>query len=175
MINQRQKNVILWLVRILLTIACFVVMAWIFSNSLTSGEQSSAQSSQITEEVKDAIETIKPDVSFGGATEEEDFDILHNYVRDFAHFLEFALLGALCTWCVRSYTNKKPFFIIPVPFCVGVAFFDEYLQKFSEGRAWQLSDVFTDSFGALSGFVFAVCVIVLVGVIIKKRNERLIQ
>ena len=86
MINQSRKNVILWCVRILLTLACLVVMGWIFSNSLKTAEQSSAQSSQVTEEVKDAIETINPDVSFGGANDEEDFKILQSYIRDFGHF-----------------------------------------------------------------------------------------
>ena len=77
MINQRRKNEILWVVRILLTLAFLLVMGFIFSNSLKTAEQSSAQSSQVTQEVKDVIETVNPDVSFGGANEEEDFNILH--------------------------------------------------------------------------------------------------
>ena len=172
MINQRCKNEILWVVRILLTLAFLLVMGFIFSNSLKTAEQSSAQSSQVTQEVKDVIETINPDVSFGGANEEEDFNILHSYVRNFGHFAEFALLCALATWCVRSYTKKKPFFIIPVPLCVGVACFDEYLQSFSDGRAKQISDVLTDSLGAIAGFIFAICIILIVGVCISKRKKR---
>lgn len=164
-----------WLVRIILTLLCILMIAWIFSNSLKTGVQSAEQSAQVTEGVKDAIETIKPDVEFGGSSEQENFDILHSFVRNFAHFGEFALLCALCTWCVLSYTAIKWFFLIPVPFCVGVAFFDEYLQTFSDGRAQELADVMTDSLGACTGFVFALLTIwlacVVVRLIQKKKNQ----
>lgn len=153
------NKIIVWLVRIILTLACILMIGWIFSNSLKTGAESGQQSSQVTEGVQDAIQTIKPDVSFGGTTEQEDFNILHTFVRNFAHFGEFALLCALVTWCVFSYTKIKWFFCIPVPFCVGVAFFDEYLQTFSEGRAQEFADVLTDSIGACTGFAFALLTI----------------
>ena len=159
MINNRGKNLILWGLRIALTIAFFVTLGWIFSNSLKDATQSSTQSSQVTEDVKQVIEIVNPNISFGGTTEEEDFNILHSYIRDFGHFAEFALLCALCVWCLRSWTNKKLFLYLPIPLSVSVAFFDEYLQTFSEGRAQQLTDVLTDSLGACAGFVFAVCVL----------------
>lgn len=124
-------------------------------NAVESGQQSS----QVTEGVQDVIETIKPDVSLGGETKEEDFNILHQFVRNFAHFGEFALLCALVTWCVLSYTHVKGFFAIPFPLCVGVAFMDEYIQTFSEGRAQEFADVLTDSIGACTGFAFALLTI----------------
>ena len=145
----------IWLVRIILTGLCILMLAWIFSNSLKTSAESSEESMQVTEQVQEVIETVAPDLSLGGETEEEDFDILHGFVRNFAHFAEFALLCALVTWCVLSYTQIKWFFIIPVPFCVGVAVFDEYLQTFSDGRAQEFADILTDSFGACAGFAFA--------------------
>lgn len=150
------KRTAIWLVRIILTAACILMIGWIFSNSLKAAPESSAQSSQVTENVKEVIETINPDVSFGGATEEEDFNILHGIVRNFGHFGEFALLAALLTWCVFSYTRKKPAFAFPFPFCVGVAFLDEYAQTFSDGRAQEMKDVLIDSCGAATGFAFAI-------------------
>ena len=172
MINNKTRNLILWCLRILLTVAFFATMAWIFSNSLKDATQSGAQSSQVTENIKDAIEVVKPDVSFGGATEEEDFSILHNYIRDFGHFAEFALLCALGVWCLRAWSDKKLLLVIPIPVCVGVAFFDEYLQTFSEGRAQELSDVLTDTLGASAGFVFAVCALLVLGWLCRYLSKR---
>jgi VanZ family protein len=173
MINNKTKNLMVWCLRILLTVAFFAVMAWIFSNSLKDATQSSAQSSQVTEDIKQAIETVKPDVSFGGATDEEDFHILHGYIRDFGHFAEFALLCALCVWCIRSWTPKKFYLFVPIPSCIAVAIFDEYLQTFSDGRAQQISDVFTDTAGACTGFAFAICSLLVLAFIYQrwKRKE----
>ncbi len=165
------KKTGVWLVRIILTLLCILMIGWIFSNSLKAAPESSQQSSQVTENVKDVIETINPDVTFGGATEEEDFNILHGIVRNMGHFCEFALLCALLTWCVLSYTTKKPFMLIPVPLAIGVAFLDEYVQTFSDGRAQEMKDVLIDSCGAASGFVFAV-VAVCLGVLIFRVWQR---
>ena len=168
----------IWLVRIILTVLTILMLAWIFSNSVKTSVESSEQSSQVTEGVQDVIETINPDVTFGGATEQEDFDILHGFVRNFAHFGEFALLCALVTWCVLSYTQIKWFLLLPIPFCVGVAVFDEYLQTFSEGRVQEFADVLTDSLGACTGFAFAI-LSVWVGYVLWRRicakKQRLAQ
>jgi VanZ family protein len=144
------------------------MLTWIFSNSLKTSVESGEESVQVTEQVYDVIQSVNPDVSFGGATEEEDFNILHGFVRNFAHFAEFALLCALVTWCVLSYTKIKYYFIIPLPLCVGLAFFDEYLQTFSEGRAQEFTDVLIDCLGACAGFAFALLTI-WIGFIVYKR------
>ena len=172
MLNTKKKNVILWLVRISLTLACIAIVCFIFSNSLKNATQSGAQSSQVAEDVKNVIETVKPDISFGGSSKEEDFTILHKYVRKLAHFAEFALLSAFCTWCVRSYTKTKPFFLIPVPLCVGVAFLDEFLQTLSDGRNCQLMDVLIDSLGSCAGFIFAICTLLVFSAWLTKRKMR---
>ena len=166
------KNLILWGLRIALTIAVFVVLGWIFSNSLKDATQSGAQSSQVTEDIKQAIEVVNPDVSFGGATEEEDFNILHNYIRNFGHFAEFALLCALCVWCLRAWTPKKFFLFVPIPLSITIAVFDEYLQTFSAGRAQELGDIFLDTAGASVGFAFAICALLVLGWIYKSLQEK---
>ena len=155
-----------------MTIAVFVTLGWIFSNSLKDATQSGAQSSQVTEEIKQAIEVVNPDVSFGGATEEEDFNILHSYIRNFGHFAEFALLCALCVWCLRSWTTKKFFLFVPIPLCITVAICDEYLQTFSAGRAQEVSDIFLDTTGASAGFAFAVCVLLVLGKVYELLKEK---
>ena len=148
----------IWIARIFLTLSCIVMIGWIFSNSLKDASESSSQSAGVTEFVQEAVETIAPDLVIA-ETEEETFEILHGWVRTAGHFCEFALLCALLSWCVGSYTLKKPWFLIPVPFCVGVAFLDEYIQTFSDGRAGEFKDILVDSLGALAGFAFAVFVI----------------
>ena len=157
----------IWCVRIILTLLCILMIAWIFSNSLKDSTQSGQQSSQVTEGVQDVLETFKPDLSLGGATEQEDFYLLHSFVRSFAHFAEFALLCALVTWCVRSYTKIKYFFAIPLPLCFGVAVLDEYLQTFAEGRTQELTDVLMDCLGACAGFAFALASIWLAGLLLR--------
>lgn len=161
------KKLKIWCVRIILTLLCILMIAWIFSNSLKDSTQSGQQSSQVTEGVQDVLETFKPDLSLGGATEQEDFYLLHSLVRSFAHFAEFALLCALVTWCVLSYTKIKYFFAIPLPFCFGVAVLDEYLQTFAEGRTQELADVLMDCLGACAGFAFALASIWLVGLLLR--------
>lgn len=161
------KKLKIWCIRIILTLLCILMIAWIFSNSLKDSTQSGQQSSQVTEGVQDVLETFKPDLSLGGETEQEDFYILHSFVRSFAHFAEFALLCALVTWCVLSYTKIKYFFAIPLPLCFGVAVLDEYLQTFTEGRTQEFADVLMDCLGACAGFAFALASIWLVGLLLR--------
>ena len=155
MIRIFEKKNWIWVLRIVLTFLGVLTVAWIFSNSLMDGEASSSQSSQVTDIVDGAVDAIAPDLMIGGS-EETEFQILHSFVRNMGHFAEFALLCALTTWCVISYTDKRPFLILPILLSVAVAFTDEYIQSFVGGRAQEIKDVFTDFFGACIGFVFAV-------------------
>jgi len=161
-----------WVARIILTLACILMIGWIFSNSLKDATDSSSQSAGVTEVVKVTMETIAPNLVIA-ETEEETFSILHAFVRTAGHFCEFALLSALLTWCVSSYTLKKPFFFLPVPCCVAVAFMDEYIQTFSEGRAWELKDVGVDSLGAIAGCCFALCVVTLLLFLVRRSAKKI--
>ena len=132
--------------------------ALIWSQSLLSAERSSLESGWVTRWLM-------------GLMGWETKPVWLTYVvRKTAHFAEFALLSAFCTWCVRSYTKTKPFFLIPVPLCVGVAFLDEFLQTLSDGRNCQLMDVLIDSLGSCAGFIFAICTLLIASAWIKKRR-----
>ena len=164
-----------WPLRIILTLLCILMIACIFSASLMDGETSSNQSSTVTEIVDGAVDVIAPDVMLGGS-EEKEFEILHSFVRTTGHFAEFALLSALITWCVLSYTEKRVFLTLPIGISLFVAFTDEYIQSFVGGRAQEMKDVLTDFCGACVGFVCALVLVFIVKLIYRKisnkKNER---
>ena len=144
----------IYALRIMLTLLCALVLAWIFSNSLAVGEKSSSQSGAVTDAVQDVAGVIAPESNIATATG-EDYDKLHMDIRTLAHFCEFVALGGLLLFCYFSYTRKKDFFIIPVWLVLFVPLIDECLQTFTGGRAAQLSDVFIDTIGGLVGMALA--------------------
>ena len=76
------------ILQILLSIACVLMLAFIFSNSLKSAEQSIEQSSHAVEIVQDFVAVFDPDSPIVTATGEA-YDLLHEIVRTIAHFAEF--------------------------------------------------------------------------------------
>lgn len=158
-------------IRILLTVLCACAIYWIFSNSMQDGAASSSASKDVTQGVQDAIGTIAPSSPIATATG-SDFDKLHAFIRKCAHFLEYAMLGALLFWSCLSYTKLKRFWFVPL--CVGflVAVFDEYIQNFSGGRVCSFNDVMIDTAGAASGILFAGLCALIVGAIVRAALRR---
>lgn len=165
---KRSKTEYLRLIlRIILPIACALVLAFIFSNSLKTGEASSAQSSKVVDAVQAVFGVIAPNSSIATATG-EDYQRLHACIRLLAHFAEFALLGALFAWCCLSYTTKKAYFIIPTVGVLTVPCIDEGLQSLTAERAAEWKDILVDGAGGICGLIFAV-LCVLVGVAVYKK------
>lgn len=153
--------------RVILTALLIALLGFIFSNSLRTGEQSSAQSGGMVELVQKIAKQIAPN-SFVATATGEDYDTLHALVRTIAHFLEFCALGAVMVWCFYSYTLKKRHgFIAWIGTCI-TACLDEFLQTFTQGRGAELADIAVDCMGGAAGCIFAVLVIVL----IVKTGER---
>ncbi len=165
---KRTKTEYLRLVlRILLPIACVLVLAFIFSNSLKTGEASSAQSSAVVDAVQAVFGVIAPNSAIATATG-EDYQRLHACIRLLAHFAEFALLGALFAWCCLSYTTKKAYLLIPAAGVLTVPCIDEWLQSLTAERAAEWKDILVDGAGGICGLIFAVfCVVV--GVFVYKK------
>ncbi len=157
--------------RIILTALCLLVYAWIFSNSAKTGAQSSTQSYTVIKTVQKVAEVIAPESAIATATGEA-LDKLHNVIRTLAHFYEFALLGALLTWCYFSYTLDKAFMFLPFTLVVLTPIFDEALQSFTSGRTAEVADLLVDTAGGLAGCVFALCTILIGFLIYKKRRNR---
>ena len=151
------KTKILRIALLCLTVAwiCFI-----FSNSMDSGAESGEKSSAVTEIVNKIADSL-------GITA----DIPESFVRNMAHFGEFLILSLLIcgnlalTSLVRS--RAVPFrcvlLLSAAPICTLVASIDELIQTFSAGRAAQLSDIITDSLGAVCG----VCAFILVYIVVK--------
>lgn len=80
---------------------------------------------------------------------------LNHYIRKFAHFSVYLVLGILVWRALTNskYKNKK--FITALIICVIYAATDELHQLFVPGRGGQLKDVFIDSLGAFVGITLS--------------------
>ncbi len=151
------------LLGVLLLIMTLVWTAFIFLNSASEGEQSAEQSDKVVEMVERAAEKVG--ISF------EDRDTLHRGIRKSAHFLEFALLGALCFMTAVAFELKPyAFSAFPIGYCVIAAATDEYIQTFTPGRVGQISDVMIDVAGA--SFAILICLAVLLLIDLRKKHTR---
>ena len=158
------------LLQIALTAACVFAVAFIFSNSLKTGEESTEQSSAVMNIIQDVAAFFDPD-SFLATATGEDYARIHSGVRTLAHFGEFAILGALFCGCCFSYTLKTPFQTIAGLGVWLVPCIDESLQAFTAGRAADIKDVAVDVFGGSCGWlcVFG-CVLLCVWLYRKKKK-----
>ncbi len=78
----------------------------------------------------------------------------NHYVRKFAHFSAYLVLGLLASNAfIKSSKEKKKAFIYTFIFCVLYAISDELHQQFVPGRGPMLKDVMIDSAGAAVGIV----------------------
>ncbi len=153
------------------TLLCVLFVGWIFSNSLQTATVSAEKSTGVVEVVQEVARVIAPNSSVATATGAA-LDRLHNVIRTIAHFLEFALLGALLLWCWRAYTVKKIWWILFVGLIFVIPVIDEWLQSFSAGRATEGIDILVDICGGICGGAFALCTVWLATKIVKKRRKR---
>ena len=96
-------------------------------------------------------------------------------VRKLAHFCEYMLEGFLLTLCLRVYTRR---FVrhISWPILGGLltALTDETIQMFSDGRSSQITDVWLDFSGVLTGILvgmFCLALCRMCYLLYKHRNE----
>ena len=83
-----------------------------------------------------------------------NFVFTQEIVRTLAHFCEFGLLGVLSQLTFISFFGTKAKALISsVVASVSTALVDECIQLFSDGRAFQLSDLVIDFAGSLLGIV----------------------
>ncbi len=155
----------------LLTAACGAFICWIFSNSLKTAEESSVQSGGVVEKIQAFFARFAPH-SFVATAKGEDYDKLHKIIRILAHFSEFALLGALLIWCLRAYTGKGIFLLIPLALILLVPVVDELLQSFTGGRAMQFIDIVVDVAGGICGGAFALLTLRAGKKIVEKKGKK---
>ncbi len=103
-----------------------------------------------------------------------DLGLLNHVIRKLAHFCEFGLLGLLTALFSKTIGDGdfgEYLFRLPVSalFCLSVASTDEMIQIFTK-RGNQVSDVFLDLAGSLSGILFVSLVLFIVDK--KRKNKR---
>jgi VanZ family protein len=157
--------------RAVLTLACVALVAFIFYNSLKTGDESAAQSNIVTDTVQKIIGFFAPKSWIATATGAQ-YERLHSYVRTLAHFSEFGLLGALTAWCWRAYTSDKLCLLFPVCLALFIPVLDESLQFLTAGRVADTSDLFVDTLGGICGLAFAILTLWIgKAVLLRKRRE----
>ena len=123
---------------ICLLICC---LAFIWGNSLTSGEDSGNLSGGIMEWINTFLR-----LDAAGA------DMLHWLIRKGAHFTEFACLGLLLTWLFGMMGEKKGhLFCMPLLFGMMAACMDETIQVFTPDRGPSPIDIWIDTCGVAAG------------------------
>lgn len=137
-------------------ILVLLCMAFIFLMSAANGEESSEISDSF---LKHIIEITKIEIS-------------SHFIREAAHFCEFALLSFLLSNAVFATWKSKRASIYAFPAACIYAVTDELHQLFSEGRACSLSDVLIDSSGALLGaLTFSIIILIYIKHIERKKED----
>ena len=150
---------------IVLVVLSLLWTAFIFSHSLQDAAKSKETSNRVVDIIIEATDLIGININEagGGVT----IDKVTLFVRKTAHFLEFAVLGALSFFAVLNLLGeKKALFSLFYPLIVAIS--DETIQSFSPGRSNQLSDVILD----MSGAIFAVLICFLFVKIYKQKRYK---
>lgn len=135
-------------------------VAFIFANSLKSGNESGQMSSSATDIINGVLHLISPSLT-----------VSHFFVRKAAHFSEFALLALLLCfawWSSFALPTEKrvslkrlSIALCAFPCSVAVAAADETIQLFVAGRVGAVTDVLIDSAGAACATLIFFMVLVL--------------
>lgn len=141
---------------IFLNILC---IAFVFYNSLKSGESSSETSSGFLKVFNGFLQDINLPI------------ITEELLRSIAHFSEFFLLGILqfCLYNNLLITPKKYFPAVAFS-SIFIPFIDETLQYFSVGRAAEVVDMWKDFGGYICGAIITFGIISLIKAI--QKNDR---
>ena len=140
--------------RVVFTAALIACIAFIFSNSMAVA----AVSEQSSGRVLQLMQAVLRRLGHPGLADRLTMHI----VRKLAHFCEYMLEGFLLMLCMRVY-SRHPLRPITVPMLGGVltALTDETIQLFSDGRSGQVTDVWLDSAGAMTGILTALVLLAL--------------
>ena len=158
--KKKYLNIALWVI-------AAIWIGFIWWNSSKPGTESGAMSGSVTDMVNAIVNKIFPSI-----------EISHHFIRKFAHFSEFAVLGSLL--CVStsfafgisraSSVKKHLLSLIALPCAITVAAIDECIQLFVPGRAGAFGDVLIDSSGAATGVLLVFAILLLIRLLHKKES-----
>lgn len=131
--------------RALFTALLILYTLFVFSNSLDMGPSSSSKSGAVLALVNGFFESVGLPLQLS-----------EHFVRKAAHFAEYFGLGAVALATLRQYTARwRPHLALPLFYCLVVPLCDESIQLLVPGRSGQISDVWLDFAGALTGLAAA--------------------
>lgn len=164
--NQRTSP---WLIawRAIFTFALIGCIVFIFSNSLQIADVSEGASGRVL----GMLQGILRHLGLPGAADRLTMHI----VRKLAHFCEYLLEGFLLMLCLRVYTRHF-FKHVSWPMLGGLltALTDETIQLFVPGRSGQVTDIWIDFSGVMTGLLVGLILLGLVRMCIilyQHRNE----
>ena len=164
--NQRPSP---WLIawRVIFTFALIGCIVFIFSNSLQIADVSEGASGRVL----GILQGILRHLGLPGAADRLTMHI----VRKLAHFCEYLLEGFLLMLCLRVYTRHF-FKHVSWPILGGLltALTDETIQLFVPGRSGQVTDIWIDFSGVMTGLLVGLILLGLVRMCIilyQHRNE----
>lgn len=131
-------------------------VAFIWGNSLLSGEDSGDLSGGFSAWIGQFIPFLSPDSPNG-----------HFLIRKMAHFSIFFLLGVALCWFMGMLSSSKVF-LRSLVLAACVATVDESIQRFTPDRHGCLSDMLLDSCGATAG----ICCILLGYTLLHRRKMK---
>ncbi len=164
--NQRTSP---WLIawRVIFPFALIGCIVFIFSNSLQIADVSEGASGRVL----GILQGILRHLGLPGAADRLTMHI----VRKLAHFCEYLLEGFLLMLCLRVYTRHF-FKHVSWPMLGGLltALTDETIQLFVPGRSGQVTDIWIDFSGVMTGLLVGLILLGLVRMCIilyQHRNE----
>lgn len=138
----KKRNVIYWL-------PAALWMGLIFFLSSQPAISSNSLSKDLTKLIIEILGKILP-IDIEISTVDAYISQLNHFVRKFAHFFAYMILGILVTNGFKKNGSKKVF-LFSFAICVIYAVSDELHQLFVPGRGCELKDIIIDSAGSLSG------------------------
>lgn len=152
---------------VLIIINCIAIFQFSNQNAQISGNTSG----KVVDWIADIIPSIKTlDEEEKTRVKEE---IMQPIIRKLAHFSIYALLGFLIMGLTCTYKGtfyQKVLFSVLLSCCYAIS--DEIHQLFISGRSGQITDVFIDTAGALTGAIILMLIIKCYRRITKKQRER---
>ena len=158
-----------WLIagRVVFTLALIGCIAFIFSNSMKIASVSSVSSGRVLQ----LLQAVLRRLGMPGLAQRLTMHI----VRKLAHFCEYLLEGFLLMLCLRVYTRHF-FKHVSWPMLGGLltALTDETIQLFVPGRSGQVTDIWIDFSGVMTGLLVGLILLGLIRMCIilyQHRNE----
>ena len=152
-----------------ISVVLILCIAFIFSNSLKNGSETSSITGTIKDTVSSALQRLGLDIN-----------IPKNLINILGHFGEFFLLSAVLTVAAalifpidfkNVFTKRLWIYASPIALSVTIAFIDEFIQIFSPGRSSDIMDVLVDSIGAIVANALVMGIIFIIFAIKKNKSK----